>query len=61
VEEKTDQIWMFQRYRLVSEFSDSTFLPPPISYLEYFIMIIKHFRNKNKAQEIEESDGLFEF
>lgn len=56
VQVKTDQIWMFQRYRLVFEYFDSTFLPPPISYLEYCISLFKYFTSKNEDKSSQEED-----
>ncbi len=58
VEVKTDQIWMFQRYRLVFEYYDSTFLPPPISYLEYLIMWFRYLRKSKSAQNDNAVDGI---
>ena len=49
VQENTDQIWKFQRYRLVFEYYDSPILPPPLNFIAYLVSCINYFKNKKKA------------
>ena len=44
VQENTDQIWKFQRYRLVFEYYDSPMVPPPFNFLAYLISLIRYLR-----------------
>ena len=46
VQENTDKIWKFQRYRLVFEYTDSSIFPPPLTFISYIISIINYVRKK---------------
>lgn len=46
VQDKTDRIWKFQRYRLVFEYYDRSAFPPPISIIGYVIAIVKYVRER---------------
>ena len=59
MQENTDQIWKFQRYRLVFEYYDSPIIPPPFNVISYFISLYSYVRNKKyrKNKPIEESES----
>ena len=50
VQENTDQIWKFQRYRLVFEYIDASIFPPPISFIGYFVTLINYFLKKQEEK-----------
>lgn len=63
VQENTDQIWKFQRYRLVFEYYDSPILPPPMNLIAYVVSFIqflgqkrKNYQNKGNMDSAED-DG----
>lgn len=41
VQEHADQIWKFERYRLVSEYNDTPVLPAPFSLIAYIFNTIR--------------------
>lgn len=43
VQENADQIWKFNRYKLVYEFVNVPILPPPLSLLSYMAFYLKSF------------------
>lgn len=47
VQENTDQIWKFQRYRLVFEYYDSPILPPPLNFVAYFVALVHYLRQRS--------------
>lgn len=47
VQENTDQIWKFQRYRLVFEYYDSPILPPPLNFIAYFVSLVHYLRQRS--------------
>ena len=56
VQDNTDEIWRFQRYRLVFEYYDSSILPPPINFVAYLISIGAYLKNLGK-EKIEYDDS----
>jgi hypothetical protein len=46
VQEKSDQIWKFQLYRLVFEYRDTSKFPPPFNFIDFFIKLVKLIRNE---------------
>lgn len=48
VQENTDQIWKFQRYRLVFEYYDSPILPPPLNFIAYFVALVHYLKQRSK-------------
>jgi transient receptor potential cation channel subfamily M protein 5 len=43
VQENADQIWKFNRYKLVYEYVNVPILPPPLSLLSYMAFYLKSF------------------
>lgn len=39
--ENADEIWKYQRYRLVYEYVDAPLLPPPLSLIYYIFLAVK--------------------
>lgn len=61
VQDRTDQIWKFQRYRLIFEYYDSPILPPPMNIFAYFMSLIQYFINKRiNLKKLNESDDSTE-
>ena len=50
VQENTDQIWKFQRYRLVYEYDNGRIFPPPISFISYVFSLTNYMRTKKKDE-----------
>ena len=59
VQDNTDEIWRFQRYRLVFEYYDSSILPPPINFIAYLMSIVAYLRNMRK-EKIEYDDSSYD-
>jgi hypothetical protein len=62
VQENSDQIWKYQRYKLVYEYADAAFFPPPIAFLFYFYLIVKWIRkiatqNRRKPKKSIQHEG----
>lgn len=51
VQDNTDQIWKFQRYRLVFEYYDSPIFPPPINIISYLFSLIHYMKNKSRLKK----------
>lgn len=58
VQDNTDRIWKFQRYRLVFEYYDASAFPPPISFIGYVLSIFKYLKSKS-SRETETEDDEF--
>jgi hypothetical protein len=56
VQENTDQIWKFQRYRLVFEYYDSPILPPPFNIIAYFFSMVQYVMNKKNDTGVKQAD-----
>ena len=41
IEENADQLWKYKRYVLVTEYTNSPILPPPLSVFAYIFNIIR--------------------
>lgn len=52
LKDNTDRIWKFQRYRLVFEYYDASAFPPPISFIGYFISIVKFIRGSGSREDV---------
>lgn len=62
VQDNTDQIWKFQRYRLVFEYYDSPILPPPLNHIAYFVSFVNYLKkrmscivNKSRGKDLSKS------
>ncbi len=44
VQENADQIWKFQRYKLVYEYVGAPIFPPPLCYISYIYSAYEHVR-----------------
>ena len=52
VQENTDQIWKFQRYRLVFEYYESSIFAPPINFIGYIITFVNFLFNQKSSKGI---------
>ncbi|CAF0758789.1 unnamed protein product [Brachionus calyciflorus] len=63
VQLKTDQIWKYQRYRLVFEYFNSSVFPPPFSIFAYITSVIHWLKSKKEESDSdqmeENSEDLF--
>ena len=51
VQENTEQIWRFQRYRLIFDYRNLLILPPPLVFLVHVIKLIQWLtRSKNSLK-----------
>ena len=56
VEENTDQIWKYQRYRLVNEYTDGRIFPPPINFIDYVVYLFIYLKkNERRLSRKDES------
>uniref|UniRef100_A0A1I7TXD6 LSDAT_euk domain-containing protein n=2 Tax=Caenorhabditis tropicalis TaxID=1561998 RepID=A0A1I7TXD6_9PELO len=57
--EKSQQIYLFQRYRQVMEYAATPFIPPPFTILQYIYYLVKFIRvaikNRGKSKEERKS------
>lgn len=70
MQDNTDRIWKFQRYRLVFEYFDASAFPPPISFIGYVLTFFRYVKRKNftsggdheaiKTEDDEEDEPFFE-
>ena len=62
VQENTDKIWKFQRYRLVFEYYGSSIFPPPLTFIGYIISFVIFIRQKTftklKGVKIESINAI---
>jgi hypothetical protein len=42
VQEKSNELWRYQRFGLVNEFEEKTVLPPPMNVLCYLVELVKY-------------------
>jgi len=57
VQDRTDQIWKFQRYRLIFEYYDSPILPPPLNICAYLMSLLQYFISKKiYKKKLNDSD-----
>lgn len=57
IQEKADQIWKYQRFKLVLEYNESSLFPPPLNYIEYLFEFIVFIKNKALKIKVEKVEG----
>lgn len=49
VQAQSHDLWRYQRFLIVKQFSEKPFFPPPFSIIAYLFMIIQRFRNRHRS------------
>ena len=58
VQEQSHDLWRYQRFLIVKEFSEKPLLPPPFSIISYIFMSIQRFRSQRRSSTYQVHNSL---